>query len=81
MKGIRMADACVLSTTSRKSFQRATLDVGCGDGQVANLIMQRRPDVGSRNRCSDSTSYKDPVAESDGQQFLTICGFRRRHVQ
>ena len=45
-----------------------TLDVGCGDGQVAHLIMQKRPDVEIKGIDILVRPYtKIPVAEFDGQ--------------
>jgi len=45
-----------------------TLDVGCGDGQVAHLIMQKRPDVTIKGiDVLVRPHTKIPVAEFDGQ--------------
>ena len=45
-----------------------TLDVGCGDGQVAHLIMQKRPDVEIKGiDILVRPHTKIPVAEFDGQ--------------
>jgi SAM-dependent methyltransferase len=45
-----------------------TLDVGCGDGQVAHLIMQKRPDVEIKGiDVLVRPHTKIPVAEFDGQ--------------
>lgn len=45
-----------------------TLDVGCGDGQVAHLIMQKRPDVTIKGIDVLMRPHtKIPVAEFDGQ--------------
>jgi SAM-dependent methyltransferase len=45
-----------------------TLDVGCGDGQVAHLIMQKRPDVDIKGIDTLVRPHtKIPVAEFDGE--------------
>ncbi|SRR6266545_3659106 len=45
-----------------------TLDVGCGDGQVAHLIMQKRPDVEIKGiDVLIRPHTRIPVAEFDGQ--------------